>query len=325
MPPYPEPSAGPRRSAATASPGSVLMALIASAPASSQARATARTSEAAAVSLAMSGRSQARRTAATALAAVCGSSPNALPRDAVGAREVELDGRDARDALEPPRALGELARGLAAQVQDHGDRPARPGGRVPVQHGIDARVLEPDAQQQPRGHLRHARGRVAAAGLEAGPARHDAAEPLEVHEVRHLDAVPERPRGDDDRVRQDQPAARGPPRGCTGRPPSASRDGSPATGSMRRDAVPPGVADADDDDGRGPTTAPDGDGPARTASGPAGSRASRRRTVGVRRCAIPGTARRFGFTGAHSCPSPARRRRRPAPRGRRAGWRRTRP
>ena len=53
------------RSAATASPGSVLIAEIASAPASSTARATARTSPAAAVSLAMSGRSVARRTAAT--------------------------------------------------------------------------------------------------------------------------------------------------------------------------------------------------------------------------------------------------------------------
>ena len=59
----------------------MLMALIASAPASSQARATARTSDAAAVSLAISGRSQARRTAATAAAADDASSPKAAPRD----------------------------------------------------------------------------------------------------------------------------------------------------------------------------------------------------------------------------------------------------
>ena len=62
-------------------PGSVLMAEIASAPASSQARATARTSDAAAVSLAISGRSQARRTAATADAADDASSPKATPRE----------------------------------------------------------------------------------------------------------------------------------------------------------------------------------------------------------------------------------------------------
>ena len=84
MPPYPDPSAGPRRSGASARAGSVLTALIASAPASSQARATALTSPAAGVSLAISGRSVARRTAVTAAAAADGSRPNALPRAPLG-------------------------------------------------------------------------------------------------------------------------------------------------------------------------------------------------------------------------------------------------
>ena len=60
------------------------MAEIASAPASSTARATARTSPAAALSLAISGRSVARRTADTADAALSGSRANATPpRDAL--------------------------------------------------------------------------------------------------------------------------------------------------------------------------------------------------------------------------------------------------
>ena len=60
------------------------MAAIASAPAASTARATARTSPAAAESLAMSGRSVARRTADTADEAESGSRANASPpRDAL--------------------------------------------------------------------------------------------------------------------------------------------------------------------------------------------------------------------------------------------------
>ena len=57
----------------------MLIAAIASAPAASTAWATARMSPAEAVSLAMSGRSVARRTADTAEAAESGSSANAVP------------------------------------------------------------------------------------------------------------------------------------------------------------------------------------------------------------------------------------------------------
>ena len=104
------------------------MAEIASAPASSTARATARTSPAAALSLAISGRSVARRTADTGRAALSGSRANATPpRDAVAAREVELDPRDARHALELAGEERQVTHRLPGEAHDHRRRPAGQG------------------------------------------------------------------------------------------------------------------------------------------------------------------------------------------------------
>ena len=128
--------------------------------------------------------------------------PEGGPPRPVRARQVELHAGDPGHALEPPGALGQLARGLAAQVEDHGHGPAGPRRRVPLQDVVQARVLEPDAQQQPGRDLGGPRRGMPATRLEARPPGDDGAQALQVHEVRHLRAVPERTRGDDHRVRQ---------------------------------------------------------------------------------------------------------------------------
>ena len=128
--------------------------------------------------------------------------PEGGPARPVRARQVELHARDPGHALEAPGALGQLARGLAAQVEDHGHGPAGPRRRVPLQDVVQARVLEPHAQQQPGRDLRGPRRRMPATRLETRPPGDDGAQALQVHEVRHLHPVPERTRRDDHRVRQ---------------------------------------------------------------------------------------------------------------------------
>ena len=182
-------------------------------------------------------------------------------------------------------------------------------------------MLEPDADEEARRDRRHPRGRLPAARLERHATRHEPAEPLQVDEVRDLHPEPERPRRGEHRVREHEPAPQ------VDREPHrpAAEDIEPV---RRADAL---------------RRRHFGDAPRRRRPGRdrgTGVIAGRiRRTVGVRRVRIPGTALRRGFTSPPASPSelvggedralaarPQRGSRpRPPPRTRDTSRRRTRP
>ena len=119
-------------------------------------------------------------------------------------------------------------------------QPAQVAG-VLLDDRVDARVLEPDRVEHPARRLGHARRRVADARLERRALAADRAEPVDVDDVAVLDAVAERPRRDEDRVRQDEAAAevdRQVDVAAGGDRPTAARDGAAAAaataGARRR-------------------------------------------------------------------------------------------
>ena len=120
-------------------------------------------------------------------------------------------------ALELPGRRGQVARRLAREADDHRRRPARPGRRIPLEDGLDPRVLEAHAAAGPRPGTSAVRGRrVPGPRPERRAAGHEAAEPRQVDDVGHLDAVPERPRRGDHRVDEHEAATRGRPRARRG-------------------------------------------------------------------------------------------------------------
>ena len=215
-------------------PGSVLTALIASAPALAMRLAMPRTSVAAGESLTISGRSVAPRTAAVELAR-----SDRVERELeaagthVGARDVELDAGHAGLPIEPSRDLDVIGDRFAGDIDDDRHLPCRPGRGVLFEHGVDARVLEADRVEHPGRRLGHARRRVADTRPERRAFRADRAEAVDVDDVAVLDAIAERARRDQDRVGQhktaaqvdaqiDRPEGRG-VRRCRGHDQSATR------------------------------------------------------------------------------------------------------
>ena len=188
-------------------PDSVLIAVSASAPASAMARAIGRMSATFGDSLTSSGRSVARRTAAVTSAAAPASMANwRPPAPTFGHEMLSSIAGDTRNPVEPPRDLHVVVDRLARDVDDDRRLPGRPRLGVLLDDRVDARVLEPDRVEHAARRLGHARRRVADARLERRALAADPAEPVDLDDVAVFDPVAERPRGDEDRVRQDEPA-----------------------------------------------------------------------------------------------------------------------
>ena len=291
------------------------MAVIASAPASSIARAIGRTSATLGESLTSSGRSVGPPDGGR-------DRPGGVPVDGelepaladVRAADVQLDAGHAGHAVEPPDDLDVVLDRLAGHVDDDRHLPALPDRGVLLDDRVDAGVLEADRVEHPGRRLGDPRRRVADPRLERRALAADRAEALDVDHVAVLDAVAERARGDEDRVGQDEP------------PPEVDREVDRSRGSLRRSGAARAVALA---------------APARSASG---RRALDRRPAA--RDPEPGplarpeaplpprTTFRFAFIGSppprrdpitSRPPRRSRRRRRPGPRDRPAGADRSRP
>ena len=147
----------------------------------------------------------------------------------VRAADVQLDAGDARDAVEPPRDLDVVVDRLAGDVDDDRHPPARQVGAYFSMTASTPGFWRPIEFSIPPG-VSVTRGRgVADPRLQRRALAADRAEPLDVDDVAVLDAVAERPRRDEDRVRQDE-----------ARPSSTARStGSTASGAGSDDRSRP--------------------------------------------------------------------------------------
>ena len=120
----------------------------------------------------------------------------------VGAGDVDLEGRNARNAVEPGSQLAELLGRGGVDVGHHRDVLPGEQGQLLLDEGLHAVVLEPHGVEHAAGRLRHARRGVAGPWLEGKALDDDAAEGREVAVVLELEAVAEGSRGGHDRILQ---------------------------------------------------------------------------------------------------------------------------
>ncbi len=118
----------------------------------------------------------------------------------VGTGDVELDAGNPGHAVESSRDLDVVRDRLAGHVHDDRHLPRVPGVGVLLDHGVDARVLEPDRVQHSTRRFGHAGRRIADARLQRRALAADRPEALDVDDVAVLDAVPEGARGDKHRI-----------------------------------------------------------------------------------------------------------------------------
>ena len=155
------------------------------------------------------------------------------------------------DALEPARDVGHVRGALAAQVDDDRDGPLRPRVRVALEDRVDARVLEPDAQQQARRARRRCaarrgppRGlsvvpRVTSPPSRGGPRRPRPRRRTRTAPTRRCTGVCEHEPASEVDLERDRPAAEGVERGdATDDSATAAAGGSRRSGGRRADRRP---------------------------------------------------------------------------------------
>ena len=158
------------------------------------------------VSLAMIGVAVARRQSATSRSHELGVGAEIDAARDVGAGDVEFDGGDAGEAVEPGRHADELLVRAAGDADD--DRHAERGEirQVVRDEGLDAVVIEADRVEHAGGGFDRSPRRVAGPRLLRDRLGQNAAQPAEIDQAFHLAGVAERARGDQDRIRQPQSA-----------------------------------------------------------------------------------------------------------------------
>jgi hypothetical protein len=124
----------------------------------------------------------------------------------VGARQVQLQ---SRQSVRPPDHRGhldELVLVLTRDVGNHRGRQRTQVGQVVGQEVLDAVVVQADGVEHARRRFDGPRRRVAGPRPARDRLGDDAAEPGEIDDAGHLPGVTERPRRDQDGVREAQPA-----------------------------------------------------------------------------------------------------------------------